>query len=175
MNIKLAISLSTVLLLCNGCTRFMGKDVMTEVNSSFNISQYKRTYVDFDDNSSTLMQSIDAFFEKQGFTEYNCFSDSKKGDLYVYVTMEKGFCLPPVGGMHFDIVFTLPQKATVTIQDALTKEVLLTCSYKRGLFATDAAFVECEDLILASLKNAFADLRKKENLPSVLPATDNKK
>ncbi|MFA6102062.1 MAG: hypothetical protein WCV67_05585 [Victivallaceae bacterium] len=173
MNIKLVISLSTTLLLCNGCTSFIGKDVMTEVNPNFNISQYKRAYVDFDDNSSTLMQSIDVFFEKQGFVGYNSLAVSRKGDLFVYVTMEKGFCLPPKAGMHFDIVFTLPKKATVTVLDSLSKETLLKCSYVRGLFATNAGFVECEDLILESLKKAFAEQRKKANVSH--PPPDDKK
>lgn len=159
---SLVLSASILTLFTSGCYSVIGKNVETEINPDFKLNEYNKFDLHSHEESSFLGDILLRFFEKQGFSMANTYPT--KYDLYVYATMEKGFCLPPQFNpykMWFQ--FTFPKKAEISIQDAVTKKVLLTCKYKRGLWATSAGYVEFEEMIMESLTKAFDDLKKKEN------------
>jgi len=150
---------------CFGCSSIGGKSVETTVSPEFDISNYHRTYIGYGDNASFLYD-IDEVFENFG-VEYINSSEYLKShdshDLYVIVTADKGFTLPPTptrGGQG--PLFVQPKMATVEVQDAMTKKQLLLCTYRRGFFGT-ASYGECREMLVAELSRVFKELKSKGN------------
>lgn len=154
-------TLLTLALLNSGCGTVMGKTASSNINPDFNINEYKRVYTEFD-NADILMLPVEVFFfdtlKKQSLNN----KYFKKGDLYVYSSTHEGFCLPPrFNPRIMSLQFTFPRIASVKVEDAITRQVLLEVHYKRALLSTGAGYFECEKMIMEELEKAFVKSRGK--------------
>ncbi|MEI6424156.1 MAG: hypothetical protein WCP55_18210 [Lentisphaerota bacterium] len=154
-------------ILFSGCS-----SVGTTVNPEFDISNYQRVYTHYVGYSSFISSEIDEVFVKYGFGYLNNRRDFKEHDLFVIVTVDVGFLLPPSLSRHLDLVFTQPKKATVEIQDAMTRKQLLLCTYRRW-FGNIGSFDYCEEDVVAELTRVLNELKAKSKPPAPLPAPDD--
>ena len=159
------IFLGVLLMFSSGCGTIMGKTVDSEINPEFNIDKYNR-FNDSDIADGFCIESVVDVFRDKGLLFYN--GQAREQDLKIYLDAKEGFCLPPRinPNLSFWLQFTFPRSASVKVEDAVTKKVLLEVNYKRAFFATGAGYKECRELIIEELKKAFAESKKNPTNPS---------
>ena len=168
-SIHFLIFLGVLLMFSSGCGTIIGKTVDSKINPEFNIEQYKRYTPDYPNDGLSVEPVINPF-RHEGLVRFN--GKGGNGDLKIYIDAHKGFCLPPQINPHvpFWLQFTFPRSASVKVEDAVTKKILLEVNYKRALFATGAGYQECRQLIIKELEKAFAESRKNKLKPT--PSTN---
>ena len=153
-----------VLIFCSGCGTIVGKSVNSEISPDFNIKDLQRYHSRFINDGFDISTVIDVF-EEERLVPYNGQGGIK--DIEVYVDAESGFCLPPrFNPRIMSLQFTFPRKASVKVEDAITKKVLLEVNYKRALFAIGAGYEECRNMIIEALKKALVESKKNPTNPS---------
>lgn len=150
------------ILFCTGCS-----SIGTTVNPEFDISNYQRVYILYDDDAFFLSHVFNkVFIDKMGFGYLNNRNKLKEHDLYVTVKAEIGFLFPPQllapGFMNEH-----PKKVTVEIQDAMTKKQLLLCTYRRWFGNILSSYPYCMEDVEEELTRVLTEQKAKsrDNVP----------
>jgi len=168
------IALPIETIFCFGCSSIGGKSVESTASPEFDISNYHKVYINYGDDASFLNVDINEVFGNCGFDRLNNAEYFKSHDLYVIVTVYKGFTLPPTPTRNLESIYVQPKTAKVEIQDAITKKQLLLCVYRRGFFGT-ASYGECREMLVKELTRVLNELKAKSKKPAPQPAPDEKK
>lgn len=143
-----------------GCSSAIGaKSFESTVNPELDASRYNRAYVCYGEHAGFLKADIDAVFVKAGLVLLDN-SEFLKGhdshDLYVVVTVDKGFTVLPASAENPESAYVQPATAALEIQDAVTGKQLMLCSYSRG-FLRDGIYGECREILVIELSRVFKD------------------
>jgi len=161
--------------LCTGCGYLGGVDSSAETSPGFDFSNYKRVIVEGDINDEDRSANINVavFFDLQKRFEVKDtlspkdIEKTRKGDLYIKVKTEYGFCLPPLFGITHNLIpifdFFPADKVTAVFLDGETKKEVMKYVYLRGVFSCNGYPSDLSDRIHADLKAVNKEMEAKRS------------